>query len=280
MVLLASRHCLAEEVEVLRLHLIAEQVSRRHHDIPLHVGLFLGRCHCGEHLIGTLHEVGLSEHEFSEVVRLHAFCLEQFGEFDMRIRPFKLVDGHFVVVGLHIAQFGTRFRHLGQPGLHVENGVHFLLSHLLLEAEEAEHTHDMFLISLAYGGGSLIVVEIIFFLSEHETALIDIEDVHLGVLLVGAEIGAVGHAVAEGRILELYAAQGIGRLGLLNLVDERHGGRHALAVASCGVHGEFVEVAEFLLHASACGGFSREFGQDFVDAFVVVTGQAVETAEA
>ena len=138
----------------------------------------------------------------------------------------------------------------------------------------------MLLIGLAYGGGSLIVVEIIFFLSEHETALIDIEDVHLGVLLVGAEIGAVGHAVAEGRILELYAAQGIGRLGLLNLVDERHGGRHALAVASCGVHGEFVEVAEFLLHASACGGFSREFGQDFVDAFVVVTGQAVETAEA
>ena len=138
----------------------------------------------------------------------------------------------------------------------------------------------MLLVGLAYGGSGRVGVEVILLLAEHESALVDVQDVHLGVLLVGSEAYAHGHAVAERGILELQRAQVGHGLGSLNLAYERHGRGYAFLVAAHGVHGQLVEVAQFLLCGSGLVSVLEQVGQDGVDTLVVVKRQLVKAAEA
>ena len=135
-------------------------------------------------------------------------------------------------------------------------------------------------VCLAYVCRSLVVVKIIVFLAQCQSALHKVQDVHRGILLVRAEVITVGNTKAYDGIFELKLSQGLDILGSLYLVHYRLHGSHTLGVASCGVHGELVEVAELLLHAALSEFLLCEACYDAVDALVVVFLQLVKAAEA
>ena len=152
----------------------------------------MSRCHVTHDGIGTSEEVGLSDDKISDMLLFDSVGLHQFRQGEVGIAGLKLIQSDLVVVGLHIPQFRARLRYLGQFGFHAEHIVHFEQGYFIAEAEELEHIDNMLLVGLSDLGGSLIIVEIILFLSECQTALVDVEDVPLGIFLIGTEIGAVG----------------------------------------------------------------------------------------
>ena len=137
----------------------------------------------------------------------------------------------------------------------------------------------MLFVGVTYRRCGGVGVEIILLLSECHATLIDIQDVPSGIFLVGGESGAHGYTIAEGSIFELQLLQRIFGLAFLNFLEQWQHRLHTLAVAACGVHGKFIEITEFLLHRALAILILRQFGEDSVDALVVVLLQAVETAE-
>ena len=137
-----------------------------------------------------------------------------------------------MVVGHNVTHLGARLRHLGQFCLNMHQLHHLLLCFLFIEVEELEHAHHMFLVGLTDGCSGVVGVEIIFFLPESDTALSNVQNVHLCILLVGIEAIPHGHAVGKRSVFQLDGFQFFHRLGCIDLLDERHHGRHALLVAA------------------------------------------------
>ena len=196
----------------------------------------------------------------------------------MRIAAVEVGQRHLVIVGDGVAQLRARLRHLGQGGLHAQDVLHLLLGGGLLEAEQAEHAYDVALVGLPNLGGGGVGLQVIVLLTERQPRLTDTEDVLRGILLVGTEVGAEELLITVAGLLQLYLEELLLGLGGLQLADDGHGRCDAVALAAVGVHGQLIEVAQFLLHA-ACGiAVVEQFLQDTVDALVVVFSQAVETA--
>ena len=136
---------------------------------------------------------------------------------DVGIIGFKLLERELVVVGLHVAELRLALGDESQGGLEAHDEVALLLGLLLGESEELEHIDDKLLVGVADVGRGLVVVEVVLALAERQSALVDVEDIHLRVLLVGAKAHTHGHAVAEDAILALHFLQvgdGAGRLHL------------------------------------------------------------------
>ena len=97
--------------------------------------------------------------------------------------------------------------------------------------------------------GSLVVVQVIVFLSERQSTLDEIEDVHGDILLVGTEI-ARKHAIAHPGIFLLQRLQVGFVCAAFYLVEQRLYGSYALLVAAVDIDRQLVEVGQFLLDTS------------------------------
>ena len=137
----------------------------------------------------------------------------------------------------------------------------------------------MLLVSLTDFHRCLVVVQIIVFLTERQSTLRDVHDVHRHVLLVGSETRTIRHSIAVHGVFQLDFLQVGLRFGGFHLVEQRFHGCDALAVAAVGIHREFVEIREFALGCSCGERFFLQFVENRVDALVVVLLQLVETAE-
>ena len=279
-VLLATRHRATEEIEVSLANLVAQHAGSTHDDVPLHVGTQVVGGHGGEQFVHALHELRLTHNHLLQVLALHALGISHLLERNVRAEGFQLLQRHLVVVGLRVAQLGAALRNQRHRCLEAEHGVALGLGLCLREAEELEHAGDVLLVGLANLHRGLIVIQIVVFLSEGETALRDVQDVHLHILLVGTEARAEGHAVAHRGILQLQLLQVLLRAGSLHLVEQRLHRCDALIVAAHRVHGQLVEVGELAFRGAVGKLFLLQVAQDGVDALVVVFLQLVEAAEA
>ena len=212
------------------------------------------------------------------MLEVNAFGLCQLGKLHVGILLFKVAERHLIVVCLNIAQFGAALAHLGQCRFQLHHLLHLLLGHTLLETIKLEHTYDMLLVGFTDFCRSLIVIKIIFLLSQRQAALIDVQDVHLCVLLVGTESHIHKLLVAIKHQVFLDVEQFFLRLGSLHLIDYRHHGLHAFLVAAFLVHGEFIEVRELLLNSSLGISSFEKLVENAIDAFVVVFLQTVEAS--
>ena len=194
----------------------------------------------------------------------------------------EVLHRHLVVVCLDVAQLSTALAHSCQCRLHLHHLIHLLLGSSLLIAEEAEHPIDMRAVGIADAGGNGVPVKVILLLSQGDAALRDIEDVVLAVFLVSAKAEAHELLVTILQQSLLHGKEIILRGSLLQFLQQGLHRSDALTVAAFLIHGEFVEVTQFLLHGAILRFLlSRsEILQDLVDPFVVVLLQLVEATEA
>ena len=134
----------------------------------------------------------------------------------------------------------------------------------------------MFLEGLTNLRRSGVVVEVVLFLSERQSTLIDTQDILTGVLLVGTESCTKEVGTTIDGLFQLDGEEGVEGLGCLHLLDDRHHGCHTLLIPAYGIHRELIQVAEFLFDTSLCIAVFQQFGKNTVDTFVVVLLEHVE----
>ena len=222
----------------------------------------------------------MPDYHFLEILALNAFSVEEGFKLDIGIFALEFLQCKFIVVGLWVAQFCVVFRGDGKRGFEAQNGIALGLGLLGVETIELEHLHDEILICRPNLGCGLIVVEIILFLSHSESALIDIENVHLGVALISAESNAERHAPTKCGIFIAHLNQIFYSLGAFHLVENGLQGRDAFLVAASGIHRQTIKFGKFLLCRSWLIFLLLQICQDTVDAFVVVLLEKIERAVA
>ena len=279
-VLLASGHRATEEVEVGLANLIAQHIGSTRDDVPFHIGAQVVGGHGSEQLVDALHKLWLTDDDFLQVLALHALGIRHLLKQDVRSEGLQLSKRHLIVIGLRVAQLRTALRNQGQRRLEAEDGIALCLCLCLREAEELEHTGDVLLVGLANLHRCLVVVQIVVLLSEGESALRDVQDVHRYVLLVGTEAIAEWLTIATLSILQLHLLQVGLRAGSLHLVEQRLHRSDAFLVATHRVHGQLVEVGELALRRASGIRFLLQVAKNGVDALVVVFLQLVEAAKA
>ena len=166
--------------------------------------------------------------------------------------------GHLVIVAFHVAQLGGRIRSLGDAGFDLEHLFHLTRSFCLGRAGHDEKLLDIGAISLTNFARGLVIFQIVITFAERQTALVDLHEVHLGILDVGAATYAnhAGNAAA----FQMVGEQKIGGF----VVDASHllqrcaNGFVAFAVATHAVHRKTIERTDFLRQTA---GSSGRFGQ-------------------
>ena len=277
--LLLSGHDATEEVELFLPDFVAQAAGCAVDELPGHVSLLFVEVYIVQDVGDFLQVDGMVEAEFLQAV--DAEGLEVYVPVDAGHFLLQLVEGHLVVAVGRIAKFDCAERSLGEAGLYLHDSLHVPLGVVFIHAEELEEVDDIFLVFLADFLCLGIVVEVIFLFAQRDAALADAHDVGRTVHHVGADIGAE----VSGYAFHHHEVHGREYLVLLlDDADSPHVGAyrlHAFAVEAGGIHGDIVEVADFLLDASGSvlGFGSGEGGDDVMELLAVVLTQLVECAE-
>ena len=136
----------------------------------------------------------------------------------------------------------------------------------------------MLLVVLADVRSGFVSLQIVIFLSESQSTLINAQDVLLGILLVGTHIGAEEFGITIGHHLQLNGKELSHCLGCFHFLDKTHNRCHPIFFTTGRVHSQLIEVAQFLLHTALGIGLLLQLLQDAIDTLVVVFCQTVETA--
>ena len=148
---------------------------------------------------------------------------------------------HLMIVAFHVAQLGGRIRSLGDTGFDTEHLFHLASCICLGRTGHDKKLLDIGAISLTYLARGLVILQIVVTFAERQTTLVDLHEVHFGVLDVGAATYAnhAGNAAA----FQTIGEQKIGGF----VVDASHllqrcaNGFVAFAVATHTVHGKTIE---------------------------------------
>lgn len=138
----------------------------------------------------------------------------------------------------------------------------------------------MLLISIANRLRSGIVVKIILLQSESKTALRNLQDIHLRILLISTKAVAQRYSIACYRMVELHLTQVCKCLGSLHLVENGHHRTHAFLISAHRIHSLLIKLAEFIFSSSCLIVFLQQIRKNGVDTFVIILLQLVEAAEA
>ena len=107
MILFAARHHLAKELKVGLTYLIVQITCGPKNDTPLHHVAILCRLHRGYQLVGSLHKGWLTYHQFLHILALQSLGIHHLFQFKAGVLLVELLQGHFIVVGLRVAQLRT-----------------------------------------------------------------------------------------------------------------------------------------------------------------------------
>ena len=127
-ILLATAHGLAEEVEVALTNLVGEVSSRAGDDIPLHQRLQGSGALGSGNFVKTLHEGWLTDDHILDELALDALGIAHLLQVEVRIAALELLESHLVVVRLWVAKFGSALRDEGEHRLVLEHSLSLLLS--------------------------------------------------------------------------------------------------------------------------------------------------------
>ena len=203
MVLLTSREHLAVEVEAGSTHLVVQIACTSVYLSPLHHVAILSSCHRLENLVSSLHELWLTNHDFLHILALDTLGIHLALNLQVWTQGIELFQRHLVVVGNGVTQFCTRLRHLGQRSLNLQDVLHLLLSNTLLEAIDLEHADDVLFVGLTNLYGSLVILQIVVFLTQCQTTLHEVQNVLRSILLVSTDISTKKFHITIGHHLHL-----------------------------------------------------------------------------
>ena len=158
---------------------------------PLHIVTQFLCLKCRHQFVSTVKKLGLSHHYLLHILAFQSACIGYLLHIEMRIARIEFLQCHLVIIGFGITQFGIALRHLCQFCLKTQNVLHFLLRRLLAKSKEFKHIDDVLLICLTNIGSGGIIVKIILFLTQDKSTLHNIQDILLGVFLVGTDINAI-----------------------------------------------------------------------------------------
>ena len=248
--------------------------------IPLHIGTQIVGRHRSNELVGSSHEGRLADNDFLDKLTPDALSVGILLKQEMRVGLLEFAERHFVVVGLRIAKLGTALGDKRQRGLKAEDSIALGFGLLVRESEKTEHAGNMFLVGFPDLDRCLVVVQVVILLSERQSTLTDIENVHSHIFLISTKAIAIRHSIAEDPVFELHTAQVVLRTGCFYFVEEWLHRCDALLIAASRVHGQLVEVGQLALRRTLGKLLLVEFVKDGVDALVVVLLQLVKAAEA
>ena len=126
---------------------------------------------------------------------------------------------------------------------------------------------------------SLVVVQVVVFLSECKTALTHVEDIHRHVFSICAKSRTEWNTITKDSIFLLDFEQVVFRISFFHLVQQRLHGCDTLFVPTFSIHCQFVEIREFALCRSLRKFLFLKLVQNRIDALVVVLLQLVEATE-
>ena len=187
MVLLTTREHTTFEVELLCHSGFAQIVSCCIDNTPLHHITILCWFDAANQQVSALQERGLTYYHLLQILTLNTLGVHHFLQREVGILRLELLQGHLIVVGLWVTQFCTRLRNLGQSSFHFHDILHLLGGHTLAEAKQLEHLDNVLLKGLSDIRCCLICIEIILFLTQRQTTLIDVQDILRGVLVVSSK---------------------------------------------------------------------------------------------
>jgi len=171
----------------------------------------------------------------------------------------------FIIVLVGVAKIGKFTGGGGEPGFKGEYGGAFFHCGAAVGAELAEIEVEVLLVSVANFCRFLVGLEIIVPVGKTQTALAELEDDQVAVLIV--LVGAVAKEAADAIFLE--AGGGVEQAG--DVVDSADGidlgfeGIDTLLVDTRGIHTAYPEVADFLGHAAFRGAVGGGGGRFFAD---------------
>ena len=142
-----------------------------------------------------------------DVFCFHSLGNSQFLERNIGIVSLELFQCHLVVVSLRVAQLSLALGNESQRCLEAEHSITLGNSLGFCKSKKTEHAHDVLFVSLTYSNGSLVVVQVIVFLSERQSTLRNVQDIHRDVLLIGSEITTERHTIAKDGIFLLQRQQ-------------------------------------------------------------------------
>ena len=273
----------APEVERDGAALIVDIVGGHVHAVPEIEILECFGAFLAENLHGLGESLGLTYDDVLEVLDAEVckVCVPVEGW----ILLFELGVGELVIVALGVAELCHAAACCGHACLDAHDVSEHTLCVAFAKAAMACEADYVLLVGLAYGCGGGVGIEIVFFLFECETSLIDVEYVVFGVFLVGSDIEV--KESCDALLLHSWPRLVYPLLGYLlavliavDLEEELHL-VHAVAVEQGAVHGTLVERGNLVFDAA--GGDAAERGYAVDDAaqlFVGVLGKEVETAVA
>ena len=166
MVLLTTRTDSAIKFEILSHGSIAQVVGCIIDEAPLHHVTILSRCNTAHEFVGTFQEGGLTHHHLLQVLGVNALGIHHLHQRQVGIVGLKLLQRHLIVVGFRVAEFGTRLGDLSQSRLHLHDVLHLLGSCTLTETKELEHLDYVLLKCFTDIRCSLVVIQVILFLTK------------------------------------------------------------------------------------------------------------------
>ena len=183
-VLLGALHRAAVEVERDAAEIIAQGRSGAvdHVEFQIRLEGFEGRI--GKNFLNLVNGLGLVDADF--VHRGITLTQEEEIPVDAGIVTEQFGVGHLMIVAFDIAQLGGGIRSLGDAGFDTEHLFHLARSICLGRAGHDKKLLDISAISLTNFARGLVILQIVVTFAERQAALVDLHEVHLGILDVGA----------------------------------------------------------------------------------------------
>ena len=168
-------------------------------------------------------------------------CLEIDFPIYLRNELLQLVHAHLIIVRLRVAKLYVAVGGFCQAGLQTQHRLRFVGG--VLESEEAEQFLYVRYICIANLLRLLVFIEVIFLLSERETGLIFVEDIHRAVHRVGIDVHRpelIIHRCAE-RLAQLRT-----RADSFDFIEDFLNRCDTFCIAARGIHREVIHVAYLL----------------------------------
>ena len=250
--MLGALHRTAVEIERDAAEIIAQGRSGAvdHVEFQIRLEGFEGRI--GKNFLYLVNGLGLVDADF--VYRRITLTQEEEVPIDAGIVAQQFGVGHLMIVAFDIAQLGGGVRGLGDAGFDTEHLFHLARCICLGRTGHDKKLLDVGAISLTYLARGLVILQIVVTFAERQAALVDLHEVHLGILDVGAATYA-NHA-RNAATFQMVGEQKIGGFVVdgAHLLQRCTNGFVAFTVTTHAVHGKTIERTDFLCQtAGSCG---------------------------
>ncbi len=218
-----------------------------------------------------MNRLGLSYADFFQSLNTHR--TEEYIPINSGIVLLQFLVRHLMIVGFGITLLHGRIRRNGNTGFNAHHGFHLTFGFFRSRAAQGEHLLHICLERFTDMHRGRIIVQIILFLTEAQTALPDLKEVHATVLDVGINVEA---EVTGKPLATEFSHLGYDFLAVLdgcNSLQVSLDRGITLLVLLHAVHGNVIQITDFLLQGT---GFVLSFGHGFYQVaqlFVIVLNQ-------